>query len=333
MFAGRDYDFTRPHTGPISISPNHEMNPSTRREVTFRIVVENHGPGPAVASFRWHVSGYKGEPGTGYTFWTAPTLLTTNVRSSVCPSVRRCTYELDPGGALEFAMSVRGNAPGRFTSYGTVASDSADPVPANNTTEVFDEPVVCSIEGTSADDVLVGTSGFDSICGKSGDDRIKAVGDYDKVFGGGGDDLMLGQPKSQQFSGGRGSDTISYAAAPRGVEISLVDRGARGWGWDIVLGLENVIGSRYGDYLEGSSRANRLVGRGGADRLYGRGGRDTLLGKGGSDDFISRDSAADFVSGGTGSDGAYRDAYDRVVSSGSVGAPSFADLDIAPPSG
>ncbi len=229
-FEGRGFETSAPpHTGPIPISPNHEMDPDTSREVSFRVLIENDGPDRAIGTFRWHASGYKGEPGSGYTFWTAPTLLTTEQWSGEnvdeCTSARRCTVDLKAGETYEVWMSVRGNAPGSFSLYGTVKSETNDPVTTNNTTELFSEPVVCAINGTRGDDVLVGTSSFDSICGKYGDDKITAVGSLDKVFGGGGDDLLMGNVGRDAVRGGPGTDhCLDWELRATGCERATPER-------------------------------------------------------------------------------------------------------------
>lgn len=332
------------HTGPLLITPDPEMmngEPDTTNYVTFRSLVTNSGPDDAYVTFSWHVSGLDDQP--GYNYWTGPAQNTMSSASGedangeTCDidfvDVLRCRFDLPVGSTFELGFAVRGNAPGTFSIYSKVDSNRSDPNTANNKSAVFSEPVVCSINGTSENDKLTGTSDFDSICGRGGDDRITAIGTADKVFGGSGDDLFVGQPKSQQFLGGAGEDTISYADAPRALRLSLTDRGAIGWGYDTILGVENVIGTRYDDYIEGSGAANKIVGRGGDDQLYGRGNSDLLAGGRGSDDFLSRDDVSDAVYGGKGLDGAYRDALDVVRSSFSSAVAAFADEDIPPPSG
>jgi Ca2+-binding RTX toxin-like protein len=331
------------HFGPLVITPDPGLLDGfadTSDYVTFRSTVTNAGPQNADVTFKWHISGLDDEP--AYTYWTGPAQNTMSfvsgddVTGETCNSdvgVLRCRFFLPAGGLVEIGFAVRGNAPGSFTIYDTVTSNRDDPVSGNNKSAVFSEPVVCSIEGTAGPDTLTGTSDFDSICGRGGDDQIVAQGAADKIFGGAGADLFVGQPGSQQFVGGRGGDTISYADAPRRVRISLVDRGAIGWGYDTILSVENVIGSRYGDYIEGSGLKNTLIGRGGADRIFGRGRSDALAGGKGADDFISRDNIRDTVYGGPGSDGAYRDGVDIVRSSFSAAFAPFADADIPPPTG
>jgi Ca2+-binding RTX toxin-like protein len=55
-----------------------------------------------------------------------------------------------------------------------------------------------------------------------------------------------------------------------------------------LAGLENLIGSAFGDELTGDGGANRIEGGAGVDTLIGGGGGDTLLGGAGVDWFVYR---------------------------------------------
>jgi hypothetical protein len=80
-----------------------------------------------------------------------------------------------------------------------------------------------------------------------------------------------------------GIDTLDLAAALSGVQVDLTS--SRFQSLD-VLGnrlrldgtIENVLGSRYADYLLGGPGRNILIGGAGADVLLGRGGEDILIG-------------------------------------------------------
>lgn len=66
----------------------------------------------------------------------------------------------------------------------------------NAATTTFDiEAVfVCTIVGTSGNDVLVGTDGDDIICGLAGDDIVLGMRGDDYLGGGPGDDLLIVGP-------------------------------------------------------------------------------------------------------------------------------------------
>jgi Ca2+-binding RTX toxin-like protein len=88
-----------------------------------------------------------------------------------------------------------------------------------------------------------------------------------------------------------------------GVVADLADwtRSTGGAGLDRVSGIENLIGTAFGDGLLGDAGANRLIGWSGNDRLEGRGGSDLLDG-GTGDDGLDGGSEADTLLGGDGND-------------------------------
>ena len=97
------------------------------------------------------------------------------------------------------------------------------------------------------------------------------------------------------IDGGRGIDTVDYSASASGVRINLFDNTASGGhaNGDILISIENVIGSASGDNtIIGSDIRNRLEGGDGFDVISGQGGDDTIIGG------LGRDS----LSGGEGSD-------------------------------
>ena len=84
--------------------------------------------------------------------------------------------------AVSVSATVVGNAPGILSPSPVVIGSLPDPDPSNNSVDWSTE-VVCSITGTSGDDVLTGTEAVDSICGGDGNDHLTAVGMDDKLFG------------------------------------------------------------------------------------------------------------------------------------------------------
>ncbi|MFT3986163.1 M10 family metallopeptidase C-terminal domain-containing protein [Aestuariivirga sp.] len=152
------------------------------------------------------------------------------------------------------------------------------------------------ITGTSGNDLFYGTSGNDDIYGGDGSDTF---------FTSGGNDI---------FDGGNGADTVNYMgrgfgnifAPGYGVSVNL------GFGTmfsldpnstkhDTLSNIENVVGTRYGDVLQGDEGGNILDGQGGSDYLFGWGGTDYLYGGAGRD-FLYGGDGADTLSGGLGND-------------------------------
>jgi Ca2+-binding RTX toxin-like protein len=80
------------------------------------------------------------------------------------------------------------------------------------------------------------------------------------------------------LDGVSGVDTVSYAYATGGVQVSLALSTAQvtgGSGSDTLIGIENLTGSAYADSLTGNAAANVLDGGSGIDTMIGGDGSDT----------------------------------------------------------
>ena len=124
------------------------------------------------------------------------------------------------------------------------------------------------------DGTLTGTSGPDSLRGDAADNVLEGGPGPDVLDGG-------GQPPD-----GYG-DSASYRRAYDGVTVSLETRfGATFTGdaeGDVLIDIENLIGSNYDDVLSGDVGDNILLGGPGDDILAGGGGADLLVGGPGVD--------------------------------------------------
>jgi Ca2+-binding RTX toxin-like protein len=99
------------------------------------------------------------------------------------------------------------------------ASDSPDDSAADwHGRPVFDG---CTVSGTPAADVLVGSAGADVICGLGGADTLRGLGGRDVLVGGPGPDLI---------DGGAGRDCAVRGAGDtrRGVEVLARSQAACG---------------------------------------------------------------------------------------------------------
>jgi len=93
----------------------------------------------------------------------------------------------------------------------------------------------------------------------------------------------MGGAGRDSLFGGAGNDTVDYSSSSAGVTVSL--------GWpisssgfpttyggdaegDSLVGIENITGSKFADYLYGDGGDNILDGNGGYDWLQGNGGND-----------------------------------------------------------
>jgi Ca2+-binding RTX toxin-like protein len=126
----------------------------------------------------------------------------------------------------------------------------------------------------------IGSSFADTLIGTTGDNVLS---------GGLGDDILDGSLGDDMLNGGGGSgDTATYALAGAGVTVSLATTSAQdtvGAGLDLVLDVENLVGSAFDDTLTGKAGSNRLVGGLGNDTLDGGSGVDTLEGGDGNDTY------------------------------------------------
>lgn len=131
--------------------------------------------------------------------------------------------------------------------------------------------------------------------GRSGDDTLLGGTAADRLDGGDGDDFLRGGAGNDTLIGGAGTDLADYSGAAGAVTASLTLGGASNdgdGGVDGFSGIENLIGSAFGDSLTGS---------GGANVLSGGAGNDTLLGLAG-DDIILSGQGNDVLDGGSGVD-------------------------------
>jgi Ca2+-binding RTX toxin-like protein len=169
-----------------------------------------------------------------------------------------------------------------------------------------------TIEGTAANDTLIGGSGNDDLHGQGG---------INHLIGGAGADVL---------DGTGGISFADYSTATSGVMASLANPGSNTGdaAGDTYVSLSNLVGSNSNDTLQlgnasgsiwalagddtliGGSGNDDLHGQGGNDILNGGGGVDLLDGGGGNDTFVlhrgeaNGDTVADFDSNGELSSGA-----------------------------
>jgi Ca2+-binding RTX toxin-like protein len=131
----------------------------------------------------------------------------------------------------------------------------------------------------------------------TGDDFIvDGTGTGRSLQAGQGNDVIVGGSGGDSISGGTGTDTAAYVTATSGVTLymtanqsfsSQFNRGdARG---DVLSSIENVVGSRYDDYIVGTGVNNAIWGWDGHDTLIGGTGIDQLRGGAGYDRLFAED--------------------------------------------
>ncbi len=173
-------------------------------------------------------------------------------------------------------------------------------------------------QGTSADDLIVGTGLANTLYGNDGNDALGGGGGNDTLYGGNGNDHLEGGVGSDVIDGGANSvrgpsdtdrsiqfgDTARYTISNAAVSIDLLAGTATGGHatGDTLVSIENLVGSHgYGDTLKGDTGENWLKGLGDDDELDGHSGDDVLDGGDGNDTLIGGDGA-DILYGGSGDD-------------------------------
>jgi len=148
------------------------------------------------------------------------------------------------------------------------------------------------LRGDEGPNVLIGGPGGDSLTGRGGADSLRGGAGNDDLWGGAGADGLYGGP---------GSDWVFYTSAPGPVTVNLSTGEAGGNGRDILVSVEEVLGSQFADTLIGNDENNRPWGCVGDDQIRGGGGNDDLAGGAGNDALLGRDGD-DHLNGGAGND-------------------------------
>lgn len=131
--------------------------------------------------------------------------------------------------------------------------------------------------GGTGNDEMWGVGGADKLYGEDGDDDLYGYVGNDFLSGGNGDDYLCGGLGNDTLNGGTGYDVCSYYDAVSAVIISLNKTTAQatgGAGIDTLVGIEDIIGSKFNDTLIGNSGSNFLFGRAGNDIMTGGLGAD-----------------------------------------------------------
>ncbi len=98
------------------------------------------------------------------------------------------------------------------------------------------------------------------------------------ITGNSSNNVLLSTVGDDAIDGGAGIDTVSYANATAAVNVTLAsntEQDTGGAGFDTLLNIENLTGSKYNDTRTGNAAANVLNGGAGADTMTGGNGNDT----------------------------------------------------------
>ena len=146
--------------------------------------------------------------------------------------------------------------------------------------------------GNREDNVIIGSLTANLLAGLEGNDQL---------YGGAGDDILDGGLGDDLIDGGGDRDMVDYSQASAGIQVDLnvaTPQNVAGLGNDTLIGIEDVLGSRFDDALTGTAAANRLDGGDGNDVLNGVGRFNTLIGGNGDDELTGGGT----LDGGEGSD-------------------------------
>ncbi len=131
-------------------------------------------------------------------------------------------------------------------------------------------------------------SNFENITGSAFGDQLVGDGNANVLRGNAGNDLFVGGLGADTMIGGADLDVVDYSAFSIGVSVNLTT--GTGPGGDLISEIENIIGSAFGDVLDGNNGANTMRGGAGNDFMVAGNGADLLIG-GADNDEVSYETA------------------------------------------
>jgi Ca2+-binding RTX toxin-like protein len=246
-------------------------------------------------------------------------------------------YEEGGGGFLSYADGLFGG----FTVANGV--DVENITSGGGDDFLIGNALVNVISAGAGNDLIVGGGGGDTLDGGAGIDTVSyaesgaavrvdlsddttsggdaqgdVISNFENVIGSAFDDVLVSGVGANALTGGAGNDTASYAASAVAVNVNLQLEAASGGSaaGDVLVEIENLIGSRIGDVLTGNELGNVLSGEGGNDALRGLDGDDVLDG-GDGNDRLQGDDGADTLLGGSGNDTAFGGNGNDILNGGS----------------
>ena len=152
------------------------------------------------------------------------------------------------------------------------------------------------INGTGNDlnNYIIGNTANNNLNGGAGNDTLDGGLGNDTLIGGTGNNTLIGGLGSDRLDGNAGIDTASYVNASAAVTVNLALTTAQTGGeatGDVLVKIENLLGSNFNDMLSGNSGNNTLDGGFGNDSLTGGTGNDTYI-VDSADDIVTETSTA-----------------------------------------
>jgi Ca2+-binding RTX toxin-like protein len=139
------------------------------------------------------------------------------------------------------------------------------------------------LNGAGGDDALLDNGGKDALDGGTGSDLFlsNSICDGDTIFGGAGDFrdnaswTKLDEPVAARLDTGLvGEPTSGQPGCPKGGQP------------DHLQSIEDLEGTRFGDFFYGDSQNNQLLGHLGPDTYFALSGEDTILANSGDPDLV-----------------------------------------------
>ncbi|WP_342241845.1 M10 family metallopeptidase, partial [Inquilinus sp. OTU3971] len=200
---------------------------------------------------------------------------------------RQLAIDLTPGGWTDVdsdsnfqAADLRAAAPGTQMARGQVFNALL----FNGDTRSLIENAIGgagddTIRGNQAGNRLEGRAGNDTMEGFDGNDVLDQGNGGGGAYGGNGNDVIWAGDKADTIDGGAGIDLVNYSRSTSGVTIIKPDTedpvsGKVVGGWatnDTIVGIEQVIGSAYGDGIDLGAGGNFVGGGGGGGARRGGG--------------------------------------------------------------
>ena len=159
------------------------------------------------------------------------------------------------------------------------------------------------IFGLDGNDALFGLDGNDELSGGDGHDFLRGGDGNDSLDGGNGDDFLRGDLGDDKLHGGAGFDRVSYAiGAVGGVTVDLnlqgVAQDTGSAGFDALLEIEHLTGTRFDDVLTGDSGDNWLWGGSDGSGVTG----NDIISAGAGNDLVEVGTGNHSLDGGSGID-------------------------------
>lgn len=152
-----------------------------------------------------------------------------------------------------------------------------------------DRAVTVDLANTTKQDTGEGLDSFagaENVVGSGFADTLMGDSAANVLTGSRGDDLLEGRAGADDLRGDQGTDTVSYAGSGAAVAIDLA-RTNQITDADKLAGIEDLVGSPFGDVLAGNPTENRIDAGAGSDTVAAGDGTDRVLVRDGEGDRVS----------------------------------------------